>query len=66
MTALRLTAKAPTALLMPRPADRLRQLASAVERLATHGRQDPELIYIAKATIAAEMRQLASAMEHAS
>jgi len=41
------------------PADRLHQFARRVERLASHGRLDPEAICVAKFTLVAEMRQMA-------
>lgn len=45
------------------PADRLRDLATRVARLAVAGRTDPETIVVEKLTVAAEMRRLARAIE---
>jgi hypothetical protein len=47
----------------PRPAERLRELARAVERLAITGRLDPARIYEAKAEVAQQMRRLAAELE---
>ena len=47
------------------PAHRLRGLAHEVERLATAGRLDPELIFVAKADLARRMRELARELEPA-
>lgn len=41
------------------PADRLRQLARAIECLAVAGRTDPETIAITKQLIARDLRRLA-------
>ena len=46
-------------LTLPTHSDRLHELAHRVERLATHGRLDPEAVCVAKFTLAAEMRQMA-------
>ena len=47
------------------PAHRLRSLAHEVERLATAGRLDPELIFVAKADLARRMRELVRELEPA-
>lgn len=47
----------------PTPPQRLRELARAVERLAVSGRLDPEQVWIAKATLAQQMRRLARELE---
>jgi hypothetical protein len=47
------------------PAHRLRGLAHEVERLATIGRFDPEMILEAKAELARRMRELARELEPA-
>jgi hypothetical protein len=52
----------PAATALPTPADRLHELARQVERLATHGRLDPEAVCVAKFTIAGKMRELARAI----
>jgi hypothetical protein len=45
--------------LEPRPPERLRILARAVERLTVGGRTDPEQILLAKSSIAHHPRRLA-------
>ncbi len=49
----------PRRLSVPTHSDRLHAFARRVERLATHGRLDPEAVCVAKFTLAAEMRQMA-------